>query len=107
MYSDLLIGDLSDKRFYGVYRGVVANNEDPDNLGRLKLRVPQLLGVAITNWAWPVLPIGVSILNVGTPGTTAGVTDATVSVEPIAPGSGVWVMFEGGDPNFPLWIGRF
>ena len=23
------------------------------------------------------------------------------------PDSGVWVMFEGGDPNFPLWIGGF
>ena len=22
-------------------------------------------------------------------------------------GSGVWVMFEGGDPNFPVWLGVF
>lgn len=43
-----------DKRFYGIYRALVANNADPDGLGRLKLKVPQVLGDAITTWAWPI-----------------------------------------------------
>ena len=54
MYSEIFTGDLSDKRFYGIYRGVVANTNDPDKLGRIKLQVPQILGSAVTNWAWGI-----------------------------------------------------
>jgi len=104
VYSDILTGDLSDKRFYGVYRGVVADSNDPDNLGKLKLQVPQILGSAVTSWAWPVIPAELSFVN---PTTTQGITDSAITIDSLEPGSGVWVMFEGGDPNFPLWIGRF
>ena len=40
-----------DKRFYGLYRGVVVDNNDPYSRNRLKLRVPQVTGSAVTNWA--------------------------------------------------------
>lgn len=89
MYSDLFTGDLSDKRFYGVYRGIVQETNDPLNLKRIKMQVPQILGTAVTGWAWGVQPSIASALVVPEPGT------------------GVWVMFEGGDPNFPLWLGVF
>jgi len=87
VYSDLLTGDLSDKRFYGVYRGLVVDSTDPQGLLRIKLRVPQILGPAVTSWAWGVHP---------------SVT-GNIFIPP--PGTGVFVMFEGGDPNFPLWLG--
>lgn len=45
---------LSDNKFYGIYRGVVADSEDPLELGRVKLFIPQVLGEAVTEWAWPV-----------------------------------------------------
>jgi len=75
-------------RFYGVYRGTVANTQDPQGLGRLKLKVPQILANQETEWAWPVEKYGTStvIPNVG---------------------QGVWAMFEGGDPSYPMWIGTF
>jgi len=75
-------------RFYGVYRGVVASTQDPQGLGRLKLKVPQILANQETEWAWPVEKYGTStvIPNVG---------------------QGVWTMFEGGDPSYPMWIGTF
>lgn len=44
----------SDNRFYGVYRGVVADADDPLELGRAKLYIPQVLGEAVTEWAWPI-----------------------------------------------------
>lgn len=72
----------------GIYRGVVVANNDPSGKGRIKLRVPQLLGKTPTDWAWPK--------------DTASVSVALPKV-----GQGVWVMFEGGDPAFPVWVGTF
>jgi hypothetical protein len=89
MYSDIFTGDIQDKRFFGIYRGVVVDNNDPNNQNRIKLQVPQILGPASTGWAWGVSPAVTATLFVPDPGT------------------GVWVMFEGGDPNFPLWLGAF
>jgi len=37
-----------------MYRAVVADANDPENLGRVTLIVPQVLGQSVTNWAWPV-----------------------------------------------------
>ena len=71
-------------RYHGIYRGKVVATNDPDNLGRVTLRVPQVSGQEVTNWAWPIL---------------GGYTPASED--------NCWVMFEGGDPNFPLWLGTF
>lgn len=75
-------------RFYGVYRGVVVDNLDPKGLGRLKVQVPQVLLDQVTDWAWAVHQPGVLRLT-----------------PPV--GEGVMVMFEGGDPSFPIWLGTF
>lgn len=69
-------------RYHGLYRGKVVATNDPENLGRVTLRVPQVSGQEVTNWAWPVLSGYVPSTN-----------------------ESCWVMFEGGDPNFPLWVG--
>ena len=84
----MVIDEYGNRRFYGLYRGVVADNSDPLGQGRLKLRVPQVLFDQITDWAW--------IRN------SSGRVD-----EPPAVGHGVWVLFEGGDPSFPVAIGTF
>lgn len=55
MYSDPIAIESWDKRFYGIYRGVVIDSDDPDDNRRVRLQVPQILGNAITNWAWPVV----------------------------------------------------
>lgn len=44
----------SDNKFYGMYRAIIADANDPKNLGRAMLIVPQVLGQAVTDWAWPV-----------------------------------------------------
>jgi hypothetical protein len=75
-------------RFFGTYRGIVVDNADPLGRNRLRLKVPQILGDLATEWAWAVIPSGVSF-----------------SVPAI--GDGVWVQFEGGDASFPIWVGAF
>ena len=81
--------EFGNRRFFGVYRGIVAQVDDPLNRGRVKIQVPQVLSTAVTNWAWPI--VDVSSIKSTTPGI----------------GDGVFVMFEGGDPSFPLWSGVF
>jgi hypothetical protein len=75
-------------RFYGVYRGTVFDTKDPQNLGRIQVRIPQILADQATQWAWPVEKYG-----------------ADTKVPAI--GQGVWVVFEGGDPSYPIWMGTF
>ena len=57
MLSNLLANDLADKRFYGIYRGIVVDTNDPENLNRIKMQIPQILGQAVTSWAWPIVGV--------------------------------------------------
>lgn len=83
-----------ERRFYGKYRGLVVDNADPENLGRLKLQVPSVLGGAVaTGWALPCVPYG-------------GDADLGMLFIPEV-GAGVWVEFEEGDLEFPIWVGAF
>src|SRR5215217_5976038 len=75
---------------YGKYRGIVTNNQDPNNLGRLKARVPEVLGDVETGWALPAAPF-------------AGNGIGLFIVPP--PDSGVWIEFEAGDVSRPIWSG--
>jgi len=152
--------------YYGIYRGICKENEDPENYKRIKLLVPQVLGSALSEWAWPCLPVTsnsnhpdhqehtaaqIAALLTTTPvsvtdsrGDTETVPALTVvakagagtlkhpkktdadtdelwndeqetnttaehSPHRLVPriDQGVWVMFEGGDANFPIWIGVY
>lgn len=83
-----------ERRYYGKYRGFVVDNDDPEQLGRLKLTVPSVLGDAVvTGWAMPCAPYG------GAEG------QGTLFVPDVD--AGVWVEFEEGDLEFPIWVGTF
>jgi type VI secretion system (T6SS) baseplate-like injector VgrG len=92
-----VVADLVQKverRFYGKYRGFVVNNTDPKRLGRLTLRIPSVLGSEVTSgWAMPCLPYG-------------GQKNQGFLYIPDV-GAGVWVEFEEGDLEFPIWVGTF
>ncbi|PZV00216.1 phage baseplate assembly protein V [Cyanobium sp. ULC084] len=79
-------------RFLGKYRGLVLNNIDPMQQGRLQVQVPDVAGVIPTTWAMPCVPI-------------AGIQNGMVALPVI--GSGVWVEFEQGNPQHPIWVGCF
>jgi uncharacterized protein involved in type VI secretion and phage assembly len=84
---------MSDpKKFYGKYRGTVINNVDPEQRGRIQAMVPDVSGYAITSWALPALPIG---------GLAMGL------FSPPMMGSGVWIEFEQGDIDYPIWTGIY
>ena len=74
-FSDSLASqDQQTGRFFGKYRGLVTDNQDPLNLGRIRAKVPELLGDVETGWALPALPYsgdGVGVYTV--PATDAGV----------------------------------
>jgi hypothetical protein len=79
-------------RVFGKYRGIVLNNMDPLNLGRIQATVPEVLGEIPIGWATPCAPYG---------GTQAGF----FAVPPV--GAGVWIEFEAGDVSRPVWVGCY
>jgi uncharacterized protein involved in type VI secretion and phage assembly len=62
----------------------VTNNQDAEQRGRIKVQVPSVLR-DVQAWARPCLPYGHFFIP---------------TVE-----SQVWVEFEAGDPNYPIWVG--
>jgi Type VI secretion system/phage-baseplate injector OB domain len=79
-------------RFYGKYRGKVKNNVDPMQQGRIQVAVPAVLGEGSLSWAMPCVPF-------------AGPQVGFFAVPPSD--ANVWVEFEAGDPDYPIWSGCF
>jgi hypothetical protein len=79
-------------RYYGKYRGTVINNIDPEQRGRIQAVVPDVQGLTPTTWALPCVPI-------------AGKQEGMYMVPQV--GAGVWIEFEQGDPDYPIWVGGF
>lgn len=83
---------MSGQQFYGKYRGTVLNNDDPLGVGRIQVGVPDLAMAGASSWAMPCVPI-------------AGEQMGSYFVPPI--GADVWVEFERGDLDYPIWVGGF
>ena len=170
---------MTDNKFFGIYRGICMDVDDPLEKNRIRLQVPQVLGEGLSDWAWPCLPVlsnanhpdhlphlaseVAALLNthtshsVSVSGSTGSGgspahshsfsatqtlthaahsgnsgklfhdhildvdenekwnddqevnTTAEHTPHRLVPKleQGVWAMFEGGDANFPVWIGVF
>jgi hypothetical protein len=77
-------------RYYGIYRGTVVNNVDLMQTGRIMVTVPDVGGITPSTPAMPCVPF-------------AGKQMGAFMVPQV--GAGVWVQFEGGDPDKPVWTG--
>jgi uncharacterized protein involved in type VI secretion and phage assembly len=77
-------------KYYGIYRATVVSNVDPMNMGRITAIAPDVAGMVPTTWAMPAVPM-------------AGIQMGTFLVPQV--GSGVWLQFEAGDPDRPVWCG--
>lgn len=94
--SDDVLVDVSRQvsgKYYGKYRGFVVSNADPGRCGRLKVRVPSVLGDSVSSWALPCFPFG-------------GAKSHGFFMVP-EENAQVWVEFEEGDPSLPIWTGTF
>jgi hypothetical protein len=80
------------RQFFGKYRGTVENNLDPMQQGRVQVKVPAVLGDGRLSWAMPCSPF-------------AGPSVGFFTIPPT--GANVWVEFENGDPDYPIWTGCF
>ncbi|KAB1990054.1 MULTISPECIES: phage baseplate assembly protein V [Streptomyces] len=78
------------RRYLGKYRGTVEDTADPLGIGRITAKVPDVLGDEPSTWALPSFPV-------------AGPGMGHYAVPPS--GAGVWLEFEQGDINFPVWTG--
>lgn len=81
-------------RFFGKYEGVVTDNADPLEIGRVRAKVPSVLGEDVpSGWALPCVPFG-------------GGKDRGFHFLPEV-GDTVWIEFAAGDPSRPIWTGTF
>jgi hypothetical protein len=86
-YSSYGIDPIGKTRFYGVYSGIVTNKTDPENKKRLSVIVPQITGGDQLVLVKPSAP-----------------SDTLSSIHLPAIGANVWIIFESGDPNYPVWM---
>ena len=83
-------GGALNGRFFGKYRGIVSDNQDPLMIGRIRATVPDVMGADESGWAMPCAPFG---------GSQTGFFSIPST------GAGVWMEFEHGDPDYPIWSG--
>ena len=77
-------------QYFGKFRGVVTDINDPLQTGRIRARVPDVTGDKESGWAMPCFPFGGSGMGFFALPTV---------------GAGVWIEFEHGDPDYPIWAG--
>lgn len=80
------------RRYYGKYRGTVVNNIDPMQKGRIQVQVPDVTAMSPSSWAMPCFPF-------------TGLQTGQWCLPTI--GAGVWVEYEQGDADKPIWTGGF
>jgi uncharacterized protein involved in type VI secretion and phage assembly len=87
------VAQLSEQvsgRYYGKFRGIVQSPNDPENLGRITVKVHSVYGEEVSPWAFPAAPF-------------AGDQHGFLFLP--KQGDGVWVEFEEGDASHPIWTG--
>src|SRR5689334_4461587 len=83
---------MREQQYFGKYRGTVVNNVDPMQIGRVQAIVPDVSALIPTTWAMPCVPI-------------ASPQAGSWFVPNV--GSGVWIEFEHGNPDYPIWVGCY
>ncbi len=84
--------------YFGKYRGTVINNIDPMRSGRVQVSCPDVLGINTMSWAMPCVPFGGPALPDRSP-------EGMLMLPSI--GSNIWLEFEAGNPDRPIWVGSF
>lgn len=80
-------------KFFGKYRAFVKDINDPEQLGRIKVECKSIYGNDLSPWCWPCFQYG-------------GSKEEGIFFPP-SEGSGVWIEFEQGFPDNPIWSGTW
>ena len=78
--------------YFGKYRGIVTDIDDPNKQCRIRATVPAVLDEHPCGWAMPAAPF-------------AGGGHGFVMLPKV--GSGVWIEFEAGQLDNPIWSGAW
>ncbi len=84
--------EIAVPTYYGKYRARVHDIKDPEKRGRIKVVCPKVLGNAVSNWCEPCVPVA---YEHGGDFAIPKINDT------------VWVEFEGGDVNKPIYVGNW
>jgi hypothetical protein len=84
--------NVGSKKLYGKYRGIVTDNKDPESLGRIRVSVPSIVDRDELGWAVPCVPCIENRVDM-------------FFVPNVC--SSVWIEFEEGDINKPIFSGCF
>lgn len=78
---------------FGKYRATVFDIKDPEKRGRIKVKCPSALGDATSTWCEVCVPVAIGNKN----------GDFYLPKE----GETVWIEFEQGDVNKPIFVGNW
>lgn len=76
--------------YHGMYKAIVMDNNDPERRGRIRVQCPSVLGDYLSAWCEPCIPYATDYAG-------------DYYVPPV--GEGIWVQFEEGNVNKPIWNG--
>lgn len=79
-----------ENKYYGKYRAIVKDINDPERRGRIRVECPSVLGTYLSAWCEPCIPYATDFAG-------------DFYVPPV--NEAIWVEFEEGDPNKPIWNG--
>lgn len=94
MYRDSIDHESFTEKFHGIYRGVVENNNDPKQAGRIQIRVmPMFANVDVSTLPWAVYadPFG---------GGSPDIGGFFIPEDK----SNVFCFFENGDHRYPVYF---
>ncbi len=83
---------MPEQKYLGKFEATVINNIDPMQLGRIQVQTPEASGISLSSWATPCFPY-------------TGKQMGAYMIPQI--GSSVWIEFQGGDLDKPIWTGGF
>lgn len=81
---------MATTHYYGKYRAKVVDVQDPQRRGRIRVMCPKVLGESKSSWCEPCIPVAYDL-------------GGDFAIPKL--GEFVWVEFEEGDSNKPIYTG--